>query len=193
MLHESKDRTSVPVRDRNSYLPIRALTRFLLCSFLVFHLESYDASMVHYIIPLPDCQIFIDTFKEANLGKTFAEIKQQLNRIIIETSILENNLVQIKIENNGCGLTTLNPQMSTFLKLLSYLIMDTKSEKIIQELEKIYPAIMTKIRFKLSPKPSKTEKENLGKTGFIPVKARLVIEITNSWMERCKSLSKNFG
>ena len=26
-------------------------------------------------------------------------------------------------------------------------------EKIIQELEKIYPAIMTKIRFKLSPKP----------------------------------------
>ena len=63
-------------------------------------------------------------------------------------------------------------------------------EKIIQELEKIYPAIMTKIRFKLSPKPSKTEKENLGKTGFIPVKVRWVIERTNSWMERCKSLTK---
>ncbi|MCL2927683.1 MAG: transposase [Trichodesmium sp. MAG_R01] len=63
-------------------------------------------------------------------------------------------------------------------------------EKIIQELEKIYPAIMTKIRFKLSPKPSKTEKENLGKTGFIPVKVRWVIEKTNSWMERCKSLTK---
>ncbi|MGD1702391.1 transposase [Dapis sp. BLCC M229] len=65
-------------------------------------------------------------------------------------------------------------------------------EKIIQEFEKIYPAIMTKIRFKLSPKPSKTEKENLGKTGFVPVKARWVIERTNSWMERCKSLTKNF-
>ncbi|WP_367267576.1 transposase [Okeania sp. SIO2C9] len=32
-------------------------------------------------------------------------------------------------------------------------------EKIIQELKKIYPAIMTKIRFKLSPKPSKAEKK----------------------------------
>ncbi len=28
-------------------------------------------------------------------------------------------------------------------------------EKIIEELNKIYPAIMTNIRFKLSPKPSK--------------------------------------
>ena len=36
-------------------------------------------------------------------------------------------------------------------------------EKIIEELKKIYPAIMTKIRLKLSPKPSKLEKENLGK------------------------------
>ncbi len=45
-------------------------------------------------------------------------------------------------------------------------------EKLTIELKKIYPAIMTKIRFKLSPKPSKAQKENLGKTGFIPVKAR---------------------
>ncbi|WP_293160370.1 transposase [Okeania sp. SIO2C9] len=65
-------------------------------------------------------------------------------------------------------------------------------QKLIEELKKIYPAIMTKIRFKLSPKPSKAEKENLGKTGFVPVKARWVIERTNSWMERCKSLAKNF-
>ena len=65
-------------------------------------------------------------------------------------------------------------------------------EKIIQELKKIYPAIMTKIRFQLSPKPSKVEKENLGNTGFVPVRARWVIERTNSWMERCKSLTKNF-
>nr|WP_293153143.1 transposase [Okeania sp. SIO2C9] len=65
-------------------------------------------------------------------------------------------------------------------------------EKLTIELKKIYPAIMTKIRFKLWPKPSKAQKENLGKTGFIPVKARWVIERTNSWMERCKSLAKNF-
>lgn len=51
---------------------------------------------------------------------------------------------------------------------------------------------MTKIRFKLSPKPSKTQKEKEGKTGFVPVKARWVIERTNSSMERCKSLVKNF-
>jgi len=31
---------------------------------------------------------------------------------------------------------------------------------------------MTKIRLKLSPKPSKVEKEKQGKTGFAPVKAR---------------------
>ncbi|MDJ0555337.1 MAG: transposase [Microcoleaceae cyanobacterium MO_207.B10] len=65
-------------------------------------------------------------------------------------------------------------------------------EKIIQKLKKIYPAIMTKIRLKLSPKLSKAEKNQEGKTGFVPVKARWVIERTNSWMERCKSLTKNF-
>ena len=63
-------------------------------------------------------------------------------------------------------------------------------KKLEEELKKNYPQIMTKIRFKLSPKPSKNQKE--GKTGFIPVKARWVIERTNSWMERCKSLVKNF-
>jgi predicted ATP-dependent protease len=44
----------------------------------------------------------------------------------------------------------------------------------------------------LSPKPSKAEKEKEGKSGFVPVKARWVIERSNSWMERCKSLVKNF-
>ena len=61
-------------------------------------------------------------------------------------------------------------------------------EKLEEELKKFYPQIMTKIRFKLSPKPSKTQKEKEGRTGFVPVKARWVIERTNSWMERCKSL-----
>jgi transposase len=65
-------------------------------------------------------------------------------------------------------------------------------EKLEQELKKVYPQIMKKIKFKLSPKPSKAQKKKEGKTGFVPVKARWVIERTNSWMERCKSLVKNF-
>ena len=63
---------------------------------------------------------------------------------------------------------------------------------LTRELEKIYPGIMRKIGFKRSPKPSKAQKKQKGKTGFVPVKARWVIEKTNSWMERCKSLVKNF-
>jgi transposase len=63
---------------------------------------------------------------------------------------------------------------------------------IEEELKKIYPEIMTKIQFELSPKPSKSEKEKQGKSGFVPVKVRWVIERSNSWMERCKNLVKNF-
>ncbi|MGH8002717.1 MAG: transposase [Brasilonema sp.] len=51
---------------------------------------------------------------------------------------------------------------------------------------------MTKIQLELSPKPSKAEKAKQGKSGFVTVKARWVIERSNSWMERCKSLVKNF-
>jgi hypothetical protein len=65
-------------------------------------------------------------------------------------------------------------------------------DKLTTELKKIYPAIMTKIKFELSPKPSKSQKTAEGKSGFVPVKARWVIERSNSWMERCKSLVKNF-
>ena len=65
-------------------------------------------------------------------------------------------------------------------------------EKLTEQLKQVYPQIMTKIRFELSPKPSKSQKKKEGKTGFVPVKARWVIERSNSWMERCKSLVKNF-
>lgn len=65
-------------------------------------------------------------------------------------------------------------------------------EKLTEELKQIYPQIMTKIKFELSPKPSKAQKKKEGKTGFAPVKARWIIERSNSWMERCKSLVKNF-
>lgn len=65
-------------------------------------------------------------------------------------------------------------------------------EKLTTELEKIYPAIMRKIRFELSPKPSKADKKAQGQSGFVPVQARWVIERSNAWMDRCKSLVKNF-
>jgi transposase len=65
-------------------------------------------------------------------------------------------------------------------------------DKLTQALELIYPEIMTKIQLQLSPKPSKAEKEAKGKSGFVAVKARWVIERSNAWVERCKSLVKNF-
>ena len=65
-------------------------------------------------------------------------------------------------------------------------------KKLEEELKTVYPQIMNKIRFKLSPKPSQQQKQQSGKTGFVPVQTRWVIERTNSWMERCKSLVKNF-
>jgi transposase len=63
---------------------------------------------------------------------------------------------------------------------------------LIAALEKVYPQIMTKIRFQLSTKPSKQEKAAQGKSGFVPAVARWVIERSNAWMERCKILVKNF-
>jgi transposase len=51
---------------------------------------------------------------------------------------------------------------------------------------------MTKIKFELSAKLSKQEKKTQGKSGFVPVAARWVIERSNAWMERCKILVKNF-
>ena len=61
-----------------------------------------------------------------------------------------------------------------------------------EALKKVYPQIMRKIRFELSPKPSRAEKVAQGKTGFVPVATRWVIERSNAWVERCKSLVKNF-
>lgn len=60
------------------------------------------------------------------------------------------------------------------------------------KLKKVYPQLMTKIRFQLCKKPSKQEKAQQGKSGFVPVPARWVVERSNAWMERCKSLVKNF-
>jgi hypothetical protein len=65
-------------------------------------------------------------------------------------------------------------------------------EHLTEELEKVYPQIMTKIKFELSTKPSKQEKAAQGKSGFVPAIARWVVERSNAWMERCKILTKNF-
>jgi transposase len=65
-------------------------------------------------------------------------------------------------------------------------------EVMTAALQDLYPQIMTKIRFELAPKPKKAEKAALGKTGFVVVATRWVIERSNAWMERCKSLVKNF-
>lgn len=65
-------------------------------------------------------------------------------------------------------------------------------EYLTEELKKIYPTIMTKIKFELSKKPSKLDKKVQGKSGFVPIRARWVIERSNAWVERCKILVKNF-
>jgi len=64
--------------------------------------------------------------------------------------------------------------------------------QLTQALQQVYPQIMTKIRFELSPKPTKAQKAAQGKTGFVPVATRWIVERSNAWMERCKSLVKNF-
>jgi transposase len=63
---------------------------------------------------------------------------------------------------------------------------------LIKALEEIYPQILTKIQFELAPKPTKAEKQEQGKKGFVVIPTRWVIERSNAWMERCKSLVKNF-
>jgi len=65
-------------------------------------------------------------------------------------------------------------------------------ETMTAALQDLYPQIMTKIRFELAPKPTKAEKAAQGKTGFVVVATRWLIARSNAWMERCKSLVKNF-
>jgi transposase len=65
-------------------------------------------------------------------------------------------------------------------------------DRLTEALQQVYPQIMTKIKFELSTKPSKQEKLDLGKSGFVPAIARWVVERSNAWMDRCKILTKNF-
>jgi Transposase DDE domain len=65
-------------------------------------------------------------------------------------------------------------------------------DKLTQSLEVIYPEIITKIQFELSAKPSKAQRAANGQSGFVTVRSRWVIERSNAWLERRKSLVKNF-
>jgi|GEM_PF-6891500 NO-binding membrane sensor protein with MHYT domain len=56
----------------------------------------------------------IDALEESNIGKTFSEIQQQPNSIMIRTEITnqETPLVNIHIQDNGCGMSeTVQEQM----------------------------------------------------------------------------------
>lgn len=66
------------------------------------------------------------------------------------------------------------------------------SEDLTQELERVYPDILRKIKLKRSTKLSKQEKAEKGKSGFVPAITSWVIECSNNWMERCKILVKKF-
>ncbi|HEY9651946.1 MAG TPA: transposase, partial [Coleofasciculaceae cyanobacterium] len=57
-------------------------------------------------------------------------------------------------------------------------------DKLMAALQQVYPQIMTKIRFQLAPKPTKAEKAEQGKTGFVPVATRWIVERSHAWMER---------
>lgn len=77
-------------------------------------------------------------------------------------------------------------------KIIIWLDHGYHPDPIRDVLELFYPQIMTKIRFQLAPKPTKAQKAAKGKSGFVPVATRWIIERSNAWMERCKSLVKNF-
>ena len=63
---------------------------------------------------------------------------------------------------------------------------------ITAALQKVYTQILTKMRFQVAPKPTKAEKAVPGKSRFVPVATCWMIEQSNAWVERCKSLIKNF-
>jgi len=53
-------------------------------------------------------------------------------------------------------------------------------EYLANELEKIYPQIMTKIRFKVAPKHSKEVKKAQGKSGFVVIPMCWIVERSNA-------------
>jgi hypothetical protein len=60
-------------------------------------------------------------------------------------------------------------------------------EYLEKALKQIYPGYLSKIKFKITPKPT-SDPDN---PGFKPVHKRWVVERTNSWFEKCRILLKN--
>jgi len=89
-------------------------------------------------------------------------------------------------------LTTFKGKPVDLPKVTISLDEDYHPDYLTKKLEQVYLDIMTKIQFEHSHKPSKQKKLEKGISGFIPVKARWVVERSNAWVERCKALVKNF-
>jgi signal transduction histidine kinase len=47
----------------------------------------------------------IDALEESNLGHSYIEIETNPNKILIETSLTEDNYVLIRIKDNGVGMS----------------------------------------------------------------------------------------
>jgi transposase len=62
----------------------------------------------------------------------------------------------------------------------------------LNESLKEHPEILEKVAFQNAPKMSKEMKKEKGLKGFVPIAKRWIIERSNSWVEKCKSLVKNF-
>jgi hypothetical protein len=65
-------------------------------------------------------------------------------------------------------------------------------DTIEKALVKVYPEIISKIQFELSPKPSKAEKAEKVLSGFVPVKTRWVIERSNALDGAMQVFSEKF-
>lgn len=62
---------------------------------------------------------------------------------------------------------------------------------IENQIQIIYPDILSKIVIEISHKMSPVEKKEKGLTGFVVVYKRWIVERSNSWMEKCRLLWKN--
>ena len=90
-------------------------------------------------------------------------------------------------QNENCWCKPVNLAKITILLDHGYHI-----EWIVSALQAIYPGILSKVRFERLAKLSKQDKQAQGKSGFVVVEVRWVVERSHAWMERCKSLVKNF-
>lgn len=63
---------------------------------------------------------------------------------------------------------------------------------IENKLKEVYAEIMEKIKFEVCLKITKAEKKAWGKSGFVVIAGRWVVERSNSWVDMCKCLVKNF-